>query len=137
MLKHLKTFAMLLMVAASMNCFTSCNKDDDDKKSSASNVVLSGTEWYWSHSDLNHMGIVSVSADFNGPMLASMTVTDMSTGIMDTRIYSGSYSCSGNSGTMTLQEDYSSPSFSVPFSVSGNTMSVQFRGSSYDLTKRN
>lgn len=84
MLKHLKTFAMLLMVAASMNCFTSCNKDDDDKKSSASNVVLSGTEWYWSHSDLNHMGIVSVSADFNGPMLASMTVTDMSTGIMDT-----------------------------------------------------
>lgn len=136
MKKHLKAVALALFVAASAMCLTACgDKDNDDSSPEAVvNVQLADTDWAWR--DDEGTGIIDMTVEFNGPRLAAVTTTDMSTGIMDVNIYMGTYSVSGNSGTLSLTDDDDDTSFTASFSVSGNTMTLNFRGTTFSLTKR-
>jgi len=129
-----KTFAMLLFMAVTVFTFASCNKDDDDSTNDVNNtIVLADTEWSWSDIDADE--IIDLSVEFNGPALADLTTTDMSSGIMQVYIYMGTYSVSGSQGTLHLKDDETDTPFNVNFSVSGNTMTLTYRGVTYNLTK--
>lgn len=145
-MKYFKTFAVILFAAATMVSFSSCSKDDDSKSSSETPGVnptpgtgdataLYGTEWMWLDEDMNNTEIFEVRVDFNGP-LVSLDVWDMYTGIMNLVNYMGTYTYSGGNGTMSLRNSDTDASASATFSVSGNTMTLNFKGATYTLTKR-
>ncbi|MBP5645240.1 MAG: hypothetical protein J6W95_04870 [Bacteroidales bacterium] len=127
MIKRFKLFALLLIAAATMTTLFACNKDNVE------NVKLSDTEWGWS--DDNATGIIDLSVEFNGPKLASLDYTDMSTGVMDVNILIGSYSVDGNKGTLSLRDEDAGTSVNVDFTVNGNKMTLKFKGTNYTLTK--
>ena len=127
MIKRFKLFALLLIAAATMTTLFACNKDNVE------NVKLSDTEWSWS--DDNATGIIDLSVEFNGPKLASLDYTDMSTGVMDVNILIGSYSVDGNKGTLSLRDDDAGTSVNVDFTVNGNKMTLKFKGTTYVLEK--
>jgi hypothetical protein len=127
MIKRFKLFALLLIAAATMTTLFACNKDNVE------NVKLSDTEWSWS--DDNATGIIDLSVEFNGPKLASLDYTDMSTGVMDVNILIGSYSVDGNKGTLSLRDEDAGTSVNVDFTVNGNKMTLKFKGTNYTLTK--
>lgn len=140
MVKHLKFFMSLLLVAVTMGFLASCEKDDVNDNANTNNTVqtvqLADTEWDWRNSDSNATGMLDVTVEFNGPALASVTTTDFSTGILNTDCYMGTYTCSGNSGTLALRDDDTNTDFSATFTVNGTTMTLQFKGATYTLTKR-
>ncbi len=142
MVKHLKFFMSLLLVAVTMGFLASCGEKDNanDNDTNANNTVetvqLSDTEWDWHNPDSNATGMLDVTVEFNGPALASVITTDFSTGILDTDCYMGTYTCSGNSGTLALRDDDTNTDFSATFTVNGTTMTLQFKGATYTLTKR-
>ena len=127
MIKRFKLFALLLIAAATMTTLFACNKDNVE------NVKLSDTEWSWS--DDNATGIIDLSVEFNGPKLASLDYTDMSTGVMDVNILIGSYSVDGNKGTLSLRDEDAGTSVNVDFTVNGNKMTLKFKGTTYVLEK--
>ena len=127
MIKRFKLFALLLVAAVTMTTLFACEKDNVE------NVKLSDTEWDWS--DDNASGIIDLSVEFNGPKLASLQYTDMSTGVMDVHILIGSYSVDGNKGTLSLRDEDAGTSVNVDFTVNGNKMTLKFKGTNYTLTK--
>lgn len=127
MIKRFKLFALLLIAAATMTTLFACNKDNVE------NVKLSDTEWSWS--DDNATGIIDLSVEFNGPKLASLDYTDMSTGVMDVHIYMGTYTVSGNEGTLSLRDDDTGDSVNITFTVNGSKMTLKFKGTTYTLEK--
>lgn len=140
MVKHLKFFMSLLLVAVTMGFLASCEKDDVNDNANTNNTVqtvqLADTEWDWRNPDSNATGMLDVTVEFNGPALASVITTDFSTGILDPRSYLGTYTCSGNKGTLALRDDDTNTDFSATFTVNGTTMTLQFKGATYTLTKR-
>ena len=127
MIKHLKLFALLLFVATATFTFTSCGEKD------VVDVNLADTEWLWSDSDAT--GIIDISVGFNGPKLADVHYTDMSTGIMDVKILLGTYTVSGNDGTLSLTDDDTGASVKATFTVNGSKMTFRFKGATYTLDK--
>ena len=127
MIKRFKLFALLLVAAVTMTTLFACEKDNVE------NVKLSDTEWDWS--DDNASGIIDLSVEFNGPKLASLQYTDMSTGVMDVHILIGSYSVDGNKGTLSLRDEDAGTSVNVDFTVNGNKMTLKFKGTTYVLEK--
>lgn len=135
MVKQIKKLTMLLFVAATMLSFGACEKEDTDTPKEDA-IVVADTEWAWRAEDPNSVsGVINIQVGFNGPALADLTYTDMSTGVMQTDALLGTYTYAGNKGTMTLEDDYSN-TVKVPFTVSGTTMKITFKGNSYTLTKR-
>lgn len=134
MVKQIKKLTMLLFVAATMLSFGSCEKEDTDT-SKEDAVVVAGTEWAWRDDNPESTGVIDISVGFNGPVLADLTYTDMSTGVMQTDALLGTYTYAENKGTMTLEGDDNS-TVKVPFTVSGTTMKITFKGASYTLTKK-
>ncbi len=137
MIKNLRTLALLLFVAASMTAFSACEEKDNDNNTSGNtdaSTQVADTEWDWS--DLDGTGIIDVSVEFNGPRLVSVITTDMSTGIMDVKVYQGTYTYSKGNGTLSLRDDDTNASVNATFTVKGTTMTLNFRGATYTLTKR-
>ncbi len=139
MKKYLRFFATLLFLATSTGFLVSCGEKDKVTDSTEANntVSLDGTRWEWRHPDADHtMGMLDVSVEFNGPRLVSVTTTDMSTGILTVKNYLGTYSCSGNNGTLALRDDDTETNFNATFTVNGSTMTLQCNGDTYTLTKK-
>lgn len=137
MIKNLRTLALLLFVAASMTAFSACEEKDNDNNTSGNtdaSTQVADTEWDWS--DLDGTGIIDVSVEFNGPRLVSVITTDMSTGIMNVKVYQGTYTYSKGNGTLSLRDDDTNASVNATFTVKGTTMTLNFRGATYTLTKR-
>ena len=125
---------MLFFVAATMLSFSSCNKDESEDTADAPSTVA-GTEWRWSYSN-STTGVIDVEVGFNGPMLAELIYTDMSTGIMQTDVLLGTYSYSNGKGTLALEDDTEGTRMNIPFTVSGTTLKLTFKGTAYTLTKK-
>ena len=124
---------MLMFVAAATLFAASCSKDEDGVANAPESVA--DTEWSWSEEGEDLTGIIDVSVEFNGPALASLSYTDMSTGIMQSDVLIGRYSYADGKGTMSL-EDSDWNTVSIGFTVSGSTLSLRFKGTDYVLTKR-
>ena len=90
MLKQIKKLTALLFVAATMFTFASCNKDDENTPNTNTTdnpAAVADTEWRWEAEDPNSVpGVISIRVEFNGPRLADLTYTDMSTGIMQSDV---------------------------------------------------
>lgn len=128
MVKYLRISALLLFVAAAMNVFYSCGEKDTEET-----VQLADTNWRWSDNDAT--GIIDLSVEFNGPKLVDVIVTDMATGVMDVKVYMGTYTCEGSNGTLSLRDDDTGASVDATFTVNGSKMTLRFKGASYTLTK--
>ena len=138
MTKYLSFFATLLILATSTGFLVSCGEKDKVTDSTEANntVSLEGTTWLWRHPDYDHtMETLSVSVEFKVHRFVLLTMTDMSTGILTGKDHLGTYSCSGNNGTMTLRDDDTGTNFSATFTVNGSTMTLQCNGDTYTLTK--
>ena len=123
-------------MAASMITLASCEKDNSDDNAATDNSVAD-TEWSWRVDDLdNATGMIDISVEFNGPKLASLIYTDISTGVMQTDVLIGTYSYSGGRGTLTLDDDYNNTTVNASFTISGTTMTLVFKGITYTLTKQ-
>ena len=140
MIKNIKKLTMLLFVAATMFTFASCNKDDVNNQNTNTSTndyaAVADTEWKWMAEDPNSIsGVISIRVEFNGPKLADLTYTDMSTGLMETEVLMGTYTYSNGSGTLALEDDdYNA--VNVSFTISGTTMTLKFKGATYTLTKQ-
>ena len=140
MIKNIKKLTMLLFVAATMFTFTSCNKDDVNNQNTNTSTndyaAVADTEWKWMAEDPNSIsGVISIRVEFNGPKLADLIYTDMSTGLMETEVLMGTYTYSNGSGTLALEDDdYNA--VNVSFTISGTTMTLKFKGATYTLTKQ-
>ena len=140
MIKNIKKLTVLLFVAATMFTFASCNKDDDNHQNTNTTTddyaAVADTEWKWMAEDPNSVaGVISIRVEFNGPRLADLTYTDMSTGLMETEILMGTYSYSNGKGTLALEDDNFN-SVNISFTISGTTMTLKFKGTTYTLTKQ-
>ena len=140
MIKNIKKLTVLLFVAATMFSFVSCNKDDDNHQNTNTTTddyaAVADTEWKWMAEDPNSVaGVISIRVEFNGPRLADLTYTDMSTGLMETEILMGTYSYSNGKGTLALEDDNFN-SVNISFTISGTTMTLKFKGTTYTLTKQ-
>ena len=140
MINNIKKLTMLLFVAATMFTFASCNKDDVNNQNTNTSTndyaAVADTEWKWMAEDPNSIsGVISIRVEFNGPKLADLTYTDMSTGLMETEVLMGTYTYSNGSGTLALEDDdYNA--VNVSFTISGTTMTLKFKGITYTLTKQ-
>ena len=128
MKRILKSIALLLVLFATTFSFTSCSEKEE-----VENVKLSDTSWRWS--DENAATIIDLSVEFNGPKLASLIYTDMTSGVMETDVLLGSYSVSGNEGSLSLRDEDAGTSVNVDFTVNGSKMTLKFRGVTYVLIK--
>jgi hypothetical protein len=136
MVKQIKKLTMLFFVAATMFSFSSCSKDDDNKTASDAPETVADTEWMWRAEDPNSVhGVIDVSVDFNGPKLASLDYTDMSTGIMQCDALLGTYEYSDGEGKLLLKDDNYNP-VNIAFTVNKTTMTLKFKGVTYTLTKQ-
>ena len=140
MIKNIKKLTMLLFVAATMFSLMSCNKDDVNNQNTNTSTndyaAVADTEWKWMAEDPNSVaGVISIRVEFNGPKLADLTYTDMSTGLMETEVLMGTYTYSNGSGTLALGDDNYN-AVNVSFTISGTTMTLKFKGVTYTLTKQ-
>lgn len=136
MVKQIKKLTMLFFVAATMFSFASCSKDDDNKTASDAPETVADTEWKWRADDPNSVsGVISVRVEFNGPKLASLDYTDMSTGIMQSDALLGTYEYSDGEGKLLLEDDNFNP-VNIAFTVNKTTMTLKFKGVTYTLTKQ-
>lgn len=136
MVKQIKKLTMLLFVAATMFSFASCNKDDDKNAVSDAPETVADTQWKWMAEDPNSVsGVISVRVEFNGPRLADLTYTDMSTGVMQSDVLMGTYTYSEGKGTLSLRDDDYNP-INISFTTSKTTMTLKFKGTNYSLTKQ-
>ena len=142
MVKQFKKLTVLFFVAATMFTFSSCNKDDGNNQNQNTNtttedsVVLDDTEWRWMAEDPNSVsGVIDIWVRFNGPRLAALSYTDMSTGIMQSDMLMGTYTYSNGEGALSLTDD-DYHSFYISFTVSGTTMTLKFKGVTYTLIKQ-
>lgn len=140
MIKNIKKLTMLLFVAATMFSLMSCNKDDVNNQNTNTSTndyaAVADTEWKWMAEDPNSVaGVISIRVEFNGPKLADLTYTDMSTGLMETEVLMGTYTYSNGSGTLALEDDNYN-AVNVSFTISGTTMTLKFKGVTYTLTKQ-
>lgn len=137
MVKQIKKLTALLFVAATMFAFASCEKEDDNNTTTDAAETVAGTEWNWSAEDPNSIsGVIDLQVGFNGPILAELIYTDMSTGIMQTDILLGTYTYSNGNGTLTLDDDINNTTVNISFTISGTTMTLKFKGVTYSLTKQ-
>lgn len=140
MIKNIKKLTMLLFVAATMFSLMSCNKENVNNQNTNTTTndyaAVADTEWKWMAEDPNSVaGVISIRVEFNGPKLADLTYTDMSTGLMETEVLMGTYTYSNGSGTLALEDDdYNA--VNVSFTISGTTMTLKFKGVTYTLTKQ-
>ena len=140
MIKNIKKLTMLLFVAATMFSLMSCNKENVNNQNTNTTTndyaAVADTEWKWMAEDPNSVaGVISIRVEFNGPKLADLTYTDMSTGLMETEVLMGTYTYSNGSGTLALEDDdYNA--VNVSFTISGTTMTLKFKGATYTLTKQ-
>ncbi|MBP5536024.1 MAG: hypothetical protein J6X62_04445 [Bacteroidales bacterium] len=132
-----KRIFMLLFAAAAMLTFASCNKDNSDTDTPANeSATVADTEWRWGAEDPNSVaGIIDISVEFNGPKLASLTYTDMSTGIMQSDVMIGTYTYTNGKGTLNLRDDNNNTTVNASFTISGTKMTLSFKGTTYSLTK--
>ena len=137
MVKQIKKLTALLFVAATMFTFASCEKEDDNNTTTDAAETVAGTEWNWSAEDPNSIsGVIDLQVGFNGPILAELIYTDMSTGIMQTDVLLGTYTYSNGNGTLTLDDDINNTTVNISFTISGTTMTLKFKGVTYSLTKQ-
>lgn len=137
MVKQIKKLTALLFVAATMFAFASCEKEDDNNTTTDAAETVAGTEWNWSAEDPNSIsGVIDLQVGFNGPILAELIYTDMSTGIMQTDVLLGTYTYSNGNGTLTLDDDINNTTVNISFTISGTTMTLKFKGVTYSLTKQ-
>ena len=140
MIKNIKKLTMLLFVAATMFSLMSCNKENVNNQNTNTTTndyaAVADTEWKWMAEDPNSIsGVISIRVEFNGPKLADLIYTDMSTGLMETEVLMGTYTYSNGSGTLALEDDdYNA--VNVSFTISGTTMTLKFKGATYTLTKQ-
>ena len=140
MIKNIKKLTMLLFVAATMFSLMSCNKENVNNQNTNTTTndyaAVADTEWKWMAEDPNSVaGVISIRVEFNGPRLADLIYTDMSTGLMETEVLMGTYTYSNGSGTLALEDDdYNA--VNVSFTISGTTMTLKFKGVTYTLTKQ-
>ena len=140
MIKNIKKLTVLLFVAATMFSLMSCNKEDVNNQNTNTTTndyaAVADTEWKWMAEDPNSIsGVISIRVEFNGPKLADLIYTDMSTGLMETEVLMGTYTYSNGSGTLALEDDdYNA--VNVSFTISGTTMTLKFKGITYTLTKQ-
>jgi len=127
---QIKKLTMLFFVAATLFTFSSCSKDSSDAP-----ATVADTEWRWINPDDNATGILDVAVGFNGPKLAMLDYTDMSTGIMQPYIMMGTYTYSDGKGTLTLRDDDNYSTVNISFSVSGSELTLKLKGVTYKLTK--
>ena len=131
---------MLLFVAATMFSLMSCNKENVNNQNTNTTTndyaAVADTEWKWMAEDPNSVaGVISIRVEFNGPRLADLIYTDMSTGLMETEVLMGTYTYSNGSGTLALEDDdYNA--VNVSFTIRGTTMTLKFKGATYTLTKQ-
>ncbi|MBR4506094.1 MAG: hypothetical protein IKP21_04900 [Bacteroidales bacterium] len=127
---------LLLFVAATMFTFASCSKDDSasDTPTNAP-ASVADTEWEWRDNNYTS-GVIDVEVGFNGPKLADLIYTDMSTGIMQTDVLIGTYDYSNGKGTLTLNDETNNTTVNLSFTVSGTSMTLSFRGITYTLTPK-
>ena len=59
----------------------------------------------------------------------------MTSGVMETDVLLGSYSVSGNEGSLSLRDEDAGTSVNVDFTVNGSKMTLKFRGVTYVLIK--
>jgi hypothetical protein len=139
MFKNIKKVTMLFFVAATMFTFASCNKDNEvtpNTNTTDDSTAVADTEWRWVAEDPNSVpGVISIRVEFNGPRLADLTYTDMSTGIMQSDVLMGTYKYSNGTGTLSLHDDDYNP-VNISFTISGTTMTLKFKGITYSLTKQ-
>ena len=131
---QIKRLTLLFFVAATMFTFSSCSKDDSDNIANAP-ATVADTEWEWSGSNYTS-GVIDVEVGFNGPKLADLIYTDMSTGIMQTDVLLGTYTYSNGKGTLTLEDETNNTTVNLSFTVSGTSMTLKFKGTTYTLTKK-
>ncbi len=135
MSKLFKILALLFVMTATAVSFTSCgDKEDDTPSGSDTNISLTDTNWSWYDYEAT-TGVIDMRVEFFGPKLVDMIYTDMTTGVMQVYVYSGTYSVSGSGGTMNLHGDDYSDAVTVSFTVEGNKMKFTFKGVNYTLTK--
>ena len=128
---QIKKLTLLLFVAATMFTFSSCSKNDSDSNAPAS---VADTEWEWRDNNYTS-GVIDVEVGFNGPKLAYLIYTDMSTGIMQTDVLMGTYDYSNGKGTLTLNDETDNTTVNLSFTVSGTSMTLTFKDVTYKLTK--
>ena len=136
--KLIKKMAIPLLVAATLLAFSSCGKDNTETHTNTNTdapATVADSEWMWSDSN-NSSGVIDLKVEFNGPMLADLTYTDMSTGVMQTDVLLGTYTYSNGSGTLTLNDESNDTTVNISFSVSGTTMTLSFKAVTYRLTKK-
>ena len=140
MIKNIKKLTMLLFVAATMFSLMSCNKENVNNQNTNTTTndyaAVEDTEWKWMAEDPNSIsGVISIRVEFNGPKLADLIYTDMSTGLMETEVLMGTYTYSNGNGTLALEDD-NYHSVNISFTISGTTMTLKFKGITYTLTKQ-
>ncbi len=136
--KIIKKMALPLLVAATLLTFASCSKDNTETNTNTHTdapATVADSEWEWRDSN-NSSGVIDIEVGFNGPKLADLTYTDMSTGIMQTDALLGTYTYSNGSGTLTLNDETNNTTVNISFSVSGTTMTLSFKTVTYMLTKK-
>ena len=136
--KLIKKMAIPFLMAATLLAFSSCGKDNTETNTNTNTdapATVADSEWMWSDSN-NSSGVIDLKVEFNGPMLADLTYTDMSTGVMQTDVLLGTYTYSNGSGTLTLNDESNDTTVNISFSVSGTTMTLSFKAVTYRLTKK-
>ena len=131
---QIKKLTLLLFVAATMFTFSSCGKDNTDPTTDAP-ASVADTEWEWRDNNYTS-GVIDVEVGFNGPKLADLIYTDMSTGIMQTDVLMGTYDYSNGKGTLTLNDETNNTTVNLSFTVSGTSMTLSFKGVTYTLSKK-
>ena len=134
-----KKLSMLLFVAAIFS-FTACEKDNADDNSNDNTTTttttttdesLKNTTWIYNASDPNAAEIINVKVAFGNLQYVSVNLCHQS---FDIDMYSGPYTYSNGSGTMDVRTDPQNQ-VSATFSLSGNKMTLNFKGDTYTLTK--
>jgi len=138
-----KLFAMLFAAVMAIS-MVSCGEKDNGTDTPGGNgsgggntpSTLDGTMWLYTVGTNSQDGYVYVGVGFEMGM-ASVNHTYCVGGEQTYEIYSGSYTYTATSGTITLIDIQTQQSVgTATFSISGTTMTLNLQGETYTLTKQ-
>lgn len=140
-----KVFA-LMFVAAMAFAMGGCTEKENTSGNGGGNnnsggggtpaATLDGTTWIYQTGTNGQQGFVYAGVSFDYGM-ASVNITTNTGGENDYRIFAGSYTYSGGSGSIVLRNVQTQEEVgTATFSISGSTMTLTVLGQTYTLQKQ-
>lgn len=136
---------MMMFVAAAAMMFAACGKDDDNNGNnggnSSGNAEVASTTWVGyqgnPQSDDNY---ATYALTFNSDNSCAMSIAFYAAsegGHYATTHFTGTYTFSGNGGTMTLTDDIAKEVYNDTFTINGNTLTLTHGRVSVTMDKSN